>query len=119
MSKTEKLYCRQEVPNALVDQSPGVVDYVVDKMHSDIGKALADKLCDGNVYRVAMEKPHVEVGDIALTAGSTVYRSSVSVTPIVLCQDCKYWVYQYNGCSRNPCAEPWFATDHCSYGERR
>ena len=37
---------------------------------------------------------------------------------IVRCQDCKYWVYNFNGCSRNPCAEPWYATDFCSYGER-
>ena len=37
---------------------------------------------------------------------------------IVRCQDCKYWVYHFNGCSRNPCTEPWYATDFCSYGER-
>ena len=38
---------------------------------------------------------------------------------IVRCQDCKYWVYNFNGCSRNPCTEPWLATDFCNYGERR
>ena len=38
---------------------------------------------------------------------------------LVRCQDCKYWVYNFNGCSRNPCTEPWYATDFCSYGERR
>ena len=37
---------------------------------------------------------------------------------IVRCQDCKYWVYNFNGCSRNPCTEPWLATDFCNYGER-
>lgn len=37
---------------------------------------------------------------------------------IVRCQDCKYWVYNFNGCSRNPCTQPWFATDFCNYGER-
>ena len=37
---------------------------------------------------------------------------------IVRCQDCKHWVYNFNGCSRNPCTEPWFATDFCNYGER-
>ena len=37
---------------------------------------------------------------------------------IVRCQDCKYWVYHFNGCSRNPCTEPWYATDFCSYRER-
>ena len=37
---------------------------------------------------------------------------------IVRCQDCKYWVYHFNGCSRNPCTEPWYATDFCNYGER-
>ena len=38
---------------------------------------------------------------------------------IVRCQDCKYWVYHFNGCSRNPCTEPWYATDFCSYGVRK
>lgn len=37
---------------------------------------------------------------------------------IVRCQDCKYWVYNFNGCARNPCTEPWYATDFCTYGER-
>ena len=37
---------------------------------------------------------------------------------IVRCQDCKHWVYNFNGCARNPCTEPWYATDFCSYGER-
>lgn len=37
---------------------------------------------------------------------------------IVRCQDCKYWVYNFNGCKRNPCTEPWYATDGCTYGER-
>lgn len=38
---------------------------------------------------------------------------------IVRCQDCKYWVYNFNGCARNPCTEPWYATDGCTYGERK
>jgi hypothetical protein len=36
----------------------------------------------------------------------------------VRCQDCKHWVYNFNGCKRNPCTEPWYATDGCTYGER-
>ena len=38
---------------------------------------------------------------------------------IVRCQDCRHWVYNFNGCARNPCTEPWYATDFCSYGERK
>lgn len=38
---------------------------------------------------------------------------------IVRCQDCKHWVYNFNGCSRNPCTEPWLATDFCNYGEKK
>ena len=40
------------------------------------------------------------------------------VRDLVRCQDCKYWVYNFNGCSRNPCTEPWYALDFCNYGER-
>lgn len=43
---------------------------------------------------------------------------SAPTIDIVRCQDCKHWVYNFNGCSRNPCTEPWYATDFCSYGER-
>ena len=38
---------------------------------------------------------------------------------IVRCQDCKYWVYNFNGCSRSPSTEPWYATDFCNYGEKK
>ena len=41
------------------------------------------------------------------------------VQDLVRCQDCKYWVYNFNGCSRNPCTEPWYAEDFCNYGERK
>ena len=41
------------------------------------------------------------------------------VAELVRCQDCKYWVYNFNGCSRNPCTEPWYATDFCNYGEKK
>ena len=40
------------------------------------------------------------------------------VQDLVRCQDCKHWVYNFNGCKRNPCTEPWYATDGCTYGER-
>ena len=38
---------------------------------------------------------------------------------VVRCQDCKHWVYNFNGCARNPCTEPWYALDFCNYGERK
>ena len=46
------------------------------------------------------------------------YVSDAPSIDIVRCQDCKYWVYNFNGCSRNPCTEPWYATDFFNYGER-
>ena len=45
-------------------------------------------------------------------------REDVPSIDIVRCQDCKHWVYNFNGCKRNPCTEPWYATDGCTYGER-
>ena len=39
------------------------------------------------------------------------------VQDFVRCQDCKHWVYNFNGCKRNPCTEPWYAEDGCTYGE--
>ena len=48
-----------------------------------------------------------------------IYVKALPSIDIVRCQDCKYWVYNFNGCSRNPCTEPWYAEDFCSYGERK
>ena len=44
--------------------------------------------------------------------------SGMTAQEVVRCQDCKYWVHNFNGCSRNPCTEPWYALDFCNYGER-
>ena len=118
MSKTENLYCRQEVANEWLDREPTLAHHIAERMHTELGKALADKISDGKVYRVVMEKPHIEIGDVGFNKDTSVYRSKIAVTPMVMCQDCKYWVYHFNGCSRNPCTEPWYATDFCSYGER-
>ena len=49
---------------------------------------------------------------------ATAWLNDAPSIDIVRCQDCKYWVYNFNGCSRNPCTEPWYATDFCNYGER-
>lgn len=57
--------------------------------------------------------------NIGVLGARNYIRFKASSIDIVRCQDCKYWVYQFNGCSRNPCTEPWYATDFCSYGERK
>ena len=60
-----------------------------------------------------------DIIDDGLTERYVFYRINEAPSiNIVRCQDCKYWVYNFNGCSRNPCTEPWYATDFCSYGER-
>ena len=60
-----------------------------------------------------------DIIDDGLTERYVFYRINEAPSiNIVRCQDCKYWVYNFNGCSRNPCTEPWYATDFCNYGER-
>ena len=56
---------------------------------------------------------------VKLTSDRIKIKGGEYVQDIVRCQDCKHWVYNFNGCSRNPCTEPWYATDFCNYGERR
>ena len=53
-----------------------------------------------------------------LTSDHVKVKGGEYVQDFVRCQDCKHWVYNFNGCSRNPCTEPWYATDGCTYGER-
>ena len=55
---------------------------------------------------------------VRLTSDRIKIKGGQYVQDIVRCQDCKHWVYNFNGCSRNPCTEPWYATDFCNYGER-
>ena len=54
MSKTENLYCRQEVANEWLDREPTLVYQIAERMHTEMGKALADKICDGKEYRVEL-----------------------------------------------------------------
>lgn len=61
-----------------------------------------------------------DIADDGLTERFVFYRiNEAPSVDIVRCQDCKHWVYNFNGCARNPCTEPWYATDFCNYGERR
>lgn len=55
---------------------------------------------------------------VKLTSDRIKVKGGEYVQDFVRCQDCRHWVYNFNGCSRNPCTEPWYATDFCNYGER-
>lgn len=46
------------------------------------------------------------------------YLEYVPTIDIVRCKECKYWIEMTHGCDRNPCIEPWWEEDYCSYGER-
>lgn len=52
----------------------------------------------------------VEIGD-----GNPHIRS---IKELVRCEECKYRNWETNGCNRNPCVEPWWEGDYCSYGEK-
>ena len=43
---------------------------------------------------------------------------TIDAVEVVRCRDCKWRNWETNGCDRNPCVEPWFENDFCSYGER-
>ena len=75
--------------------------------------ALIDKLMNAIECGRRVDMPTQE-----LEAVLSDVRNAPSID-IVRCQDCKHWVYNFNGCARNPCTEPWYATDFCNYGERR
>ena len=44
---------------------------------------------------------------------------TIDAVPVVRCKDCEWRNWETNGCNRNPCVEPWFENDFCSYGERK
>ena len=76
---------------------------------------------DEGYIKAVMINDRLRQGNAELTLYMQQVEKQVSAMPsidIVRCQDCKHWVYNFNGCARNPCTEPWYATDFCSYGER-
>lgn len=75
----------------------------------------ADKLD----YYVIVNPEDVNISFRFLTEYGIKYAPTIDAVEVVRCKDCKYWVYNFKGCSRNPCTEPWYATDFCSYGERK
>ena len=120
MSKTENIYCRQEVANEWLDRAPALVNQIAERMHTELGKALADKICDGKVYRVVMEKPHIELGDVGFNKDTSVYRSKISVTPIVMCRECKHRDAENGFCEGRGWPMQLVPDDgFCDKGERR
>lgn len=111
MSSIEKLSCKNEISNELIDNNPLVVEYVVAEMRAEIGKAIADKLCDGREYRMSMSEVRQ---DSAFHTNRTGFRIDVNVAPIISCGECKYFDGTWCACHGNI-----FATDDfCSCGER-
>ena len=88
---------------------------------ADIGQRISGKRKEQTMSRYidadAFLKEYCEPYPHIYKAMSRAMAEAPSIE-IVRCQDCKYWVYHFNGCSRNPCTEPWYATDFCNYGER-
>ena len=77
---------------------------------------------DAEYVKAVMLNDRLMQGNAEFTLYAQQVETQVKALPgidIVRCQDCKYWVYNFNGCSRNPCTEPWYATDFCSYGCRK
>lgn len=74
------------------------------------------RLIDADALKAEIK---MDIEDDGLQEKMVFYRINEAPSiDIVRCQDCKYWVYNFNGCARNPCTEPWYATDFCNYGER-
>ena len=76
------------------------------------------RLIDADALKQNLKENYTFYGFVDLLNDFYVAVDDAPSIDIVRCQDCKYWVYHFNGCSRNPCTEPWYATDGCTYGER-
>lgn len=114
-----------------IDQDKGVRRYAdsdnPDRGIGDIGCILDLCLYRDGKGETEMSK-YIDIDDISLRKTISVGGLSAKALwrriqqepsiDIVRCQDCKHWVYNFNGCARNPCTEPWYATDFCNYGER-
>ena len=43
----------------------------------------------------------------------------VEFAEVVRCKDCEWRNWETNGCNINPCVEPWFENDFCSWAKRK
>ncbi len=83
----------------------------------------ADRLCEDLMTRwhtadKNSEKMIQEVMADVVTP-IAVSQPTIDAVSVVRCKECKYWVSDFHGCSRNACAKPWYADDYCRYGERK
>ena len=88
MSRMERLCCRQAVASELLEVEPGIVDHITERMHAELGKALADMISDGRMYIVVMDKAHQEPDEVFRSC--TAFRSDVRIRRIVRCEECRY-----------------------------
>ena len=91
--KPVSLHCKQEIANELLDKDPTLFNHIAEKMHYEIGKALADKISDGQTYIVKMDKPFIDpLG--AVNWECTAIRSNLNLDVLVRCKDCKRWQHE-------------------------
>lgn len=117
----EKLYCKQDVANEWLDQDPSLFSHIAEDLHTKLGKALADKISDGQLYVVSMDKPHIDsLG--ALNPNCTAIKAGIRVGLLTFCKDCK-WCIDGGKKRAMICTNPYIDVDiHpyflCGYGER-
>lgn len=108
-TKPMSLHCKQEVANEWLDKDPTLFNHIAEKIHYEVGKALADKICDGQTYIVKMDKPYQDhLG--AVNWECTAIRSDISLDVLVRCNECKI---------RDNCPLRLIANlEYCSIGEK-
>ena len=89
MSKAEILKCRQDVCSEWLITEPTLIQHITEKMHNELGKALADRICDGQMYAVVMQKARIKTDDVSFHKDYSVFRSEIKLQPIVRCKECK------------------------------
>ena len=84
--KSERLISQQMVADKWIASEPTVIDTVVNQMHHEVGKAIADVISDGNEYIFRVENSKKEIPERSETA----FKTEIVYQPLVRCKKCRF-----------------------------
>ena len=120
--KTQRIRNEAIADTNILVRDPAYQDHVLDKLHTETGRALMHMIGDGNVYAVRRIDKEEQVEDIL----STLFSTTIIIGELVRCKDCKHNPKKDEHTTKCPCSttgDPfldWIPDDNwfCAEGER-
>lgn len=83
----ETLKCNQIVNKEAIYGDPGLLDYIIDQLASDVGKKVLDRLLTNGISICRADTKMYQLLDI----NAVNIIDTVKITKLIMCKDCKNW----------------------------